>query len=192
MAQQIGQDSHLEGYDAIIEMTRRLNSSYATPQETQIVTRRILKSLFPPWLPGAFKLMFSRPFPELSYKLNAWATWLTCQWLMGPCEINDVEVDGGLVGTAQGVLVKRCRYLEEAGCASICINSCKVPTQEFFQKDMGLALTMTPNYDDFSCQFSFGRTPLAEGEDDALRTPCFSQCPTARSASRCHNIVPQQ
>lgn len=28
-----------------------------------------------------------------------------------------------------GVLVERCRYLEEAGCASICINSCKVPTQ---------------------------------------------------------------
>lgn len=28
-----------------------------------------------------------------------------------------------------GVLVERCRYLEEVGCASICINSCKVPTQ---------------------------------------------------------------
>jgi hypothetical protein len=28
-----------------------------------------------------------------------------------------------------GVLVERCRYLEEAGCASICLNSCKVPTQ---------------------------------------------------------------
>jgi hypothetical protein len=27
------------------------------------------------------------------------------------------------------VLVERCRYLEQAGCASICINSCKVPTQ---------------------------------------------------------------
>jgi hypothetical protein len=25
-------------------------------------------------------------------------------------------------------------------------------TQEFFEKDMGLPLTMTPNYDDFSCQ----------------------------------------
>lgn len=24
--------------------------------------------------------------------------------------------------------------------------------QEFFAKDMGLPLTMTPNYDDFSCQ----------------------------------------
>jgi hypothetical protein len=28
-----------------------------------------------------------------------------------------------------GVLVERCRYLEQSGCASICINSCKVPTQ---------------------------------------------------------------
>ncbi len=26
------------------------------------------------------------------------------------------------------------------------------PPQEFFAKDMGLPLTMTPNYDDFSCQ----------------------------------------
>ena len=36
----------------------------------------------------------------------------------------------------------RCRYLEETGCASICINSCKLPTQEFFAQDMGLPLTM--------------------------------------------------
>lgn len=51
-----------------------------------------------------------------------------------------------------GVLVERCRYLEQAGCVSICVNSCKVPTQEFFAKDMGLPLTMTPDYEDFSCQ----------------------------------------
>lgn len=25
--------------------------------------------------------------------------------------------------------------------------------QEFFARDMGLPLTMTPNYDDFSCQW---------------------------------------
>lgn len=132
------------------------------------------------------------------------------------------------VGSGQGVLIERCRYLEEAGCASICINSCKVPTQvrwtrghsrapwsvclcvcmccvcararlcvrncqgrgapdpppaslhatrtqplacpapsngsrpaypcvpppfqNFFVRDMGLPLTITPNYDDFSCQ----------------------------------------
>mgnify|MGYP001807295156 CR=1 FL=1 len=33
------------------------------------------------------------------------------------------------MGTGHGVLVERCRYLEQAGCASVCINSCKVPTQ---------------------------------------------------------------
>jgi len=32
-----------------------------------------------------------------------------------------------------GVLVERCRYLEQSGCASICINSCKVPTQVCLQ-----------------------------------------------------------
>ena len=56
------------------------------------------------------------------------------------------------VGKGYGVLVERCRYLEQSGCAAVCINSCKVPTQEFFAKNMGLQLTMTPNYEDFSCQ----------------------------------------
>lgn len=150
---------------------------HASPRGTQEATRRILRSLFPPWLPPAFALLFSRPMPELScqveglgsgvaalgrrrgrlagatatsetvsavvllrlndacaspshshpstppltphpptrppppfpppQQLNAWATWLTCQWLMGECELNDVEVDGGRLGRAHGVLVKR-------------------------------------------------------------------------------------
>ena len=56
----------------------------------------------------------------------------------------------------------RCRYLEEAGCASICINSCKVPTQEFFRRNMGMDVSLEPNYDDFSCQFAFGKKPLPQ------------------------------
>eukprot|EP00967_Tisochrysis_lutea_P034176 scaffold40733_cov19-Tisochrysis_lutea.AAC.2 len=35
--------------------------------------------------------------PEFACKMNAWATALTCEWLMGPCKVNDVEVDGGKV-----------------------------------------------------------------------------------------------
>jgi Beta-carotene isomerase D27-like, C-terminal len=54
--------------------------------------------------------------------------------------------------------------------------------QEFFAKDMGLPLTMTPNYDDFSCQFSFGVTPPPPEADEALATPCFLQCPSKRQA----------
>ena len=44
---------------------------------------------------------------------------------------------------------------------------------------MGLALEMKPNYEDFSCQFAFGRTPPSEDTDPAFATPCFMQCPTA-------------
>eukprot|EP00884_Botryococcus_braunii_P023672 jgi/Botrbrau1/998/Bobra.114_1s0036.1 len=87
------------------------------------------------------------------------------------------------LGSEQVLDKCRCRYLEQTGCASVCINSCKLPTQEFFAKDMGLPLTMTPNYDDFSCQFSFGMVPPPPGKDEALATPCFRQCPSKRPSS---------
>ncbi|PSC69941.1 histone deacetylase [Micractinium conductrix] len=180
MVQAIGSDSQLKGYDAIIDLTRRLNTMHGSAHGTQEATVGILRSLFPPWLPGAFSVMFSRPMPRLSCQLNAWATWLTCQWLMGECEVNDVEIDGGGIGQGHGVLIKRCRYLEEAGCASVCLNSCKAPTQAFFSRHMGLPLDMRPNYEDYSCQFSFGKSPPPESEDPAFATPCFQQCPTAR------------
>lgn len=154
--------------------------------------------------------MFSKPFPAFSARLNAWATAVTCQWLMGPCSVMAVDDGDGQPKAGQGVKVERhvdcwhcswrfliqagagmgtfclpqrdvtreawqrnvlpppgcatgqfakmsqaiplgcrCRYLEESGCASVCLNSCKFPTQRFFMEDMGLPLTMTPNYDDF-------------------------------------------
>ena len=97
---------------------------------------------------------------------------------MGECVINDCEVDGGGLGYKQGLLVKRCRFLEESGCASICVNACKLPTQRFFD-DMGIPLTMKPNYENNECQFSFGLTPTLEDELKAKRTPCLSRCPSS-------------
>ena len=73
--------------------------------------------------------------------MNAWATYVAGTWLMGECEVNDVELfdadseSGVTTGKNQGLLVKRCRFLEEAGCASVCVNSCKIPTQNFFLHD---------------------------------------------------------
>jgi hypothetical protein len=118
--------------------------------------------------------------------LNAWATWVAGQWLMGECEINDIEIDGKTMKD-QGLLVKRCRFLEESGCASVCVNSCKIPTQKFFIEDMGLPLTMTPDYETHECQFSFGRMPTPQDDLDAMGTPCLSRCPTAGSMRQWHN-----
>ena len=50
-----GRDSQMQGYPAIIDLTRRLNT-IGSPRDTQMATRSILRSLFPPWLPGAFKV----------------------------------------------------------------------------------------------------------------------------------------
>ena len=123
--------------------------------------------------------------------MNAWATWVAGVWLMGECEINDVETDVGF-GPGQGLLVKRCRFLEESGCASVCVNLCKIPTQNFFLQDMGLPLTMTPNYETYECQFAFGRTPSLEEEIEARNTPCLSRCPTSGALRALHTTPPQQ
>ena len=55
MADALGADSDIQGYPAIIDLTRRLNG-LGPPRATQQATRRILQSLFPSWLPGAFKV----------------------------------------------------------------------------------------------------------------------------------------
>jgi hypothetical protein len=119
--------------------------------------------------------------------MNAWATKVGGTWLMGECEINDVVTEDGRTLKDQGLLVKRCRFLEESGCASVCVNSCKIPTQNFFLEDMGLPLTMTPDYETHECQFSFGVTPDAKWELDARNTPCLLRCPTAGSMRKWHS-----
>ena len=106
---------------------------------------------------------------------------------MGDCEINDIEYPDGTIGQDQGVLVKRCRFLEESGCASVCVNSCKIPTQNFFANDMGLPLTMTPDYETHECQFAFGVLPTEQSELDAKQTPCLARCPSVGALRKLHS-----
>ena len=85
-------------------------------------------------------------------------------------------------GYRQGVLLERCRVLEVSGCASVCLNVCKLPTQAFFNETVGLAVTLVPDYETFECRFVYGKTPPPPEQDEAFDTPCFSQCPISRDA----------
>eukprot|EP01025_Chloroclados_australasicus_P016336 TRINITY_DN18150_c0_g2_i1.p1 TRINITY_DN18150_c0_g2~~TRINITY_DN18150_c0_g2_i1.p1 ORF type:complete len:262 (+),score=29.77 TRINITY_DN18150_c0_g2_i1:41-826(+) len=183
----LNMDSEKEGYDGLMELVAELNTRYETKEEVQQKTRELLVSLFPAWIPPMFVELFAKPFPQFSLLLNAYVTALTCQWLMGEAEVNDIELPDGTVGKNQGVLVKRCRFLESAGCVSVCLNSCKIPTQEFFKKDFGLDVTLEPNYEDYSCQFCFGKKPLPLDQDEAFNTPCIKTCTmkAKKSASQC-------
>jgi len=189
MAEKVGFDSDLpkNDYSGLIELSAALNSRYSDRTEVQNIAHNILRALFPSWLPGAFDWMFAKPFPEFSARMNAWATLMAGTWLMGECELNDCEIDGGGIGKSQGLLVKRCRFMEDSGCASICVNSCKIPTQNFFNEDMGLPLTMTPDYETGECQFSFGLSPTGESELVAKNTPCLSRCPSSGGMRNWHD-----
>ena len=206
------------GYAGLIAMIRELHAAYPAEQDVVSASQATLRGLFPDWPPGApqgevgllhwFKVLFARPFPAFSARLNAWVTLAAAQWLMGPCVLEDLVLPEGAAGGVdlgaaaaaeargeggdehgrrlgvlpqQKLVVRRCRYLEEAGCASVCVATCKLPTQRFFNDDMGVPMRMLPDYETFECAFEFGVAPGAEDEAEARAVSCFSACPSMRA-----------
>ncbi|XP_057508149.1 beta-carotene isomerase D27, chloroplastic isoform X4 [Actinidia eriantha] len=154
-------------------MVRRSNS------ETKEAAVRILRSLFPPFLLDLYRMLIS-PIQggKVAAVMVARATALSCQWLMGSCAVNTVDLPDGS-SWSSGVFVEKCKYLEESKCVGICINTCKFPTQTFFKDYMGVPLLMEPNFSDYSCQFRFGVLPPPAEDDSALKEPCLEICPNA-------------
>ena len=63
---------------------------------------------------------------------------------------------------------------------------CKLPTQEFFTKDFGIPLTMTPNFEDFSCDMVFGKIPPPLQEEEVYTQSCLpNHCTIAKT-----NFIP--
>lgn len=138
--------------------------------------KNVLVNLFPAWLLSEYKKLFSKPFPDLSAVMNTWVTHWTTRWLMGNSTVYDLELPDGSIKPSQGLLVEKCRFLEESGCLAVCINACKIPTQRFFLEEMGLPVTLSPNVTDMSCRFEFGKMPLPLEVDPISALPCLSTC----------------
>jgi hypothetical protein len=139
-------------------------------------------------------------FPDwFARRHAAFVTPLILPWLVGDAEVNDVPLEararesceGSKVpanafeavfagrksqqeGYKQGVLVKRCRVLEESGCVSVCKNVCKIPTETFFTEKVGLPVTLIPNYETLECQFCYGR--VADGTEGEEAGGCYVGC----------------
>lgn len=130
------------------------------------------------------------PPTKWSAEINAAITVPFFQWLVGPAKLTEVEVNG--VKQWSGVTITKCRYLEASGCVGMCVNMCKLPTQDFFTDQFGLPLTMTPNYENMSCEMVFGQQPPPLGEDPALQQqPCYTEiCPMAKpELPRCPTLI---
>ncbi|KAK4751099.1 hypothetical protein SAY87_004581 [Trapa incisa] len=179
MVKEVGWDSEKPGYDGLIEVANRLMMKGKNNSDTRDAAVRILRSFFPPFLLELYQLLIT-PLGggKVAAAMVARVTALTCQWLMGTCKINSVDLPDG-TSCESGVFVERCKYLEESKCVGICINTCKLPTQTFFKDYMGVPLLMEPNFSDYSCQFKFGIPPPLPEDDEALREPCLEICPNA-------------
>nr|XP_009383547.2 PREDICTED: beta-carotene isomerase D27, chloroplastic [Musa acuminata subsp. malaccensis]XP_018675933.1 PREDICTED: beta-carotene isomerase D27, chloroplastic [Musa acuminata subsp. malaccensis] len=179
MVQEVGWDSEKPGYVGLIEVANHLMIKGKSISETERSAVRVLVSLFPPLLLDLFKMLIA-PINggKVASMMLARATAMLCQWLMGPCSVNSVDLADGS-SCSSGVFVERCKYLEESKCLGVCVNTCKLPTQTFFRDYMGVPLYMEPNFSDYSCQFNFGVPPPPPASDKALQEPCLAICPNA-------------
>ncbi|CAI5530716.1 unnamed protein product [Closterium sp. Naga37s-1] len=216
MEQQIGEVATRKGgYEAFVEVSRRVMQGRSAAEQRAIVAN-VLMSLLPPNAPATFRKLF--PPSKWSAEINAAITVPGFKWLVGPCQLKEVEVNGQK--QMSGVQITKCRYLEVSGCVGMCVNMCKLPTQDFFTNDFGLPLTMTPStsltmtpstsltmtpstsltmtpnfedmsyFEDMSCEMVFGQMPPPLSEDPALSQPCFAQlCSMAQpEADKCPRV----
>ena len=175
----------------------------------------MLRRLFPAWLFPLFRLFFSQPFPKFSLWMNTKVTLWTTNWLMGNAQIMDLDLENlelqrsrnilfreesnayinststSHIGIDQLLVVEKCRFLETTGCVQTCLNACKIPTQDFFQNEMGLNVTLIPCLEDLSCRFEFGVAPKPIFEDPIYNTSCLSICSQQKTGKEsCSYLAP--
>lgn len=182
MAKAVGESTSQKGYEGFVDLSKRIMEG-RDAQEQQALVSVVLKSLVPAQALWLIRTLFSPT--QLVCELNAWFATILFEWLVGSCEVTEVKmlgVDGRSRQQKSGVHIKKCRYLEHSGCVGMCINMCKLPTQNFFTNDFGIPLTMTPNFEDFSCDMVFGQIPPLLETEDAYEEPCLvGYCTTASS-----------
>jgi hypothetical protein len=98
-------------------------------------------------------------------------------FLVGPSRLN-FRSDGEL----GGLVVEKCKFLQESNCKGMCLNSCKLPAQQLFG-ELGLPLRVSPNFQTQECQWSFGEVAPPPEEDPTWPKGCLIGC-TSREAMK--------
>ncbi|MEL6384561.1 MAG: beta-carotene isomerase domain-containing protein [Cyanobacteria bacterium J06626_18] len=180
MANALGKGTRQQGYDGFVDLSLQIMQG-RNAQEQQALVAVVLKSLVPAPVLWLIRTLFSPT--QLVCELNAWFATVLFEWLVGPCEVIEVTVADTNDNPRQqksGVHIQKCRYLEQSRCVGMCVNMCKLPTQDFFTQQFGIPLTMTPNFEDFSCDMVFGQRPPDLKTEEVYEEPCLvGQCSMA-------------
>lgn len=186
-----GVKSETAGIEGLVEEARTYllqpNQTAAAQQE---MVRSCLASLMTPALPPFYRIFMSGIVPKVGTEwdgkqIGPWfyAPFLTSfvtpaffGFLVGPSRPNRRK-DGQL----GGLVVEKCKFLQISGCKGICLHQCKLPAQQFFKDELGLPLTVVPNFATQECQWSFGQEPVPASEDPDFPEGCLRGCPSRQA-----------
>jgi len=183
-------------FEGLMPIVRAVNERPGSAESVQTAARRVFEGILPSlglaWVPPWWRAWVQKAFPAWVLRGSFFLVFPTLfPWLLGPVagvEHVEVPLPAALhpllsalrlpttLRVPQGIKAERCRFLEAAQCASVCVNSCKVPSQSWLGADFEMPLHIQPNYADFSCTWSFGKPAPPLAEDEALLVPCFSRC----------------
>ncbi|KAL9182618.1 hypothetical protein ACHAXT_013270 [Thalassiosira profunda] len=165
--------------------------TYADHTKAQhTMVKNTLGGLMTPVLPPFYRIFMSGIVPKLGTdfdgkQIGPWfyAPWLTSivtptffGFLVGPSKPNRRSD-----GERGGLVVEKCKFLQESGCKGLCLHQCKIPAQEFFKEELGLDLTVKPNFVTQECQWSFGEAPLPPEDDPSFPTGCLVGCESRKA-----------
>ena len=197
LVEEVGKDEDplpWTNFKGVMTSVREVNDMDGTAAEVQGRAMNVFKGILPSlgigWVPPVWLKLVKPSSPEWLQNFAFFVVFKTLfPWLMGPMEgVEEVEVPlpeplrktfpflPASVMVPQAVKAERCRFLETAQCASVCVNTCKIPSQAWLREDFGMPIHIQPNYDDFSCVWRFGIEPPPIEEDEAVMVPCFANC----------------
>ena len=187
-----GIQSNQPGIDGLLEQGRTfMLKEGQTPEAQHKMVSDTLGGLMTPVLPPFYRIFMSGIVPPKlgtewdGKQLGPWfyAPFLTSfvtptffGFLVGPSYPNRRK-DGKL----GGLVVEKCKFLQESGCKGLCLHQCKLPAQQFFKEELGLPLTVSPNFVTQECQWSFGEEPLAPSEDPSFPKGCLVGCDSRKA-----------
>lgn len=191
-------------FDGLLTSVRAVNDRPGSAGDVQAAARRVFQGILPQlwlgWVPPAWRAAVQPVVPPWLANASFFLVFATLfPWLMGPLSGEEhVEVAAPVwthyflrvarrplvLRVPQAVKAERCRFLEATQCASVCVNSCKAPTQAWLGDDFGMDVHIQPNYSDLSCVWSFGKKPPPLAEDEALLVPCFKACPSTERGAK--------
>ncbi|KAJ1617379.1 hypothetical protein T492DRAFT_1100285 [Pavlovales sp. CCMP2436] len=152
-----------ESYAGLVEVAKKLLAS--TPEATTERVMGVLR-LFPT------QPQLLRPH-RFWFELMGVFTPLLFPFLVGNCSRESWANEAtGEVWTSR-VKIEKCRFLEGANCKGMCVALCKGPTELFFNNELGLPLSMMPNFKDGSCTMTWGEPMRGPSDLDDQDLSCY-------------------